>query len=69
MRVAVDMDLCESNALCMAIAPEVFELDSDDILHVIDTTPDDALLDKVAEAIRSCPKHAISATGDVGHSG
>ena len=24
MRVVVDYDLCESNALCMAAAPEVF---------------------------------------------
>ena len=26
MRVVVDFDLCESNAVCMGIAPEVFEV-------------------------------------------
>src|SRR3546814_10253154 len=29
MRVVVDFDLCESNALCMAAAPEVFEVRDD----------------------------------------
>ena len=26
MRVVVDFDLCESNAICMSVAPEVFEV-------------------------------------------
>ena len=64
MRVVVDMRLCESNALCMGIAPEVFELDDDDVLHVIDDTPDESLRPKVDEAIRNCPKQAISMRED-----
>ncbi|CAN5568816.1 hypothetical protein BH18ACT1_BH18ACT1_19530 [soil metagenome] len=39
MRVVVDWELCESNAICMAVAPEVFEVDDDDELHVLDETP------------------------------
>ena len=31
-RVVVDFDRCESNALCMAAAPEVFEVRDDDFL-------------------------------------
>jgi len=64
MRVVVDMRLCESNALCMGIAPEVFELDDDDVLHVLDDTPDESLRPKVEEAIRNCPKQAISMRED-----
>jgi len=64
MRVVVDMRLCESNALCMGIAPEVFELDDDDVLHVLDDTPDESLRPKVDEAIRNCPKQAISMRED-----
>ena len=64
MRVVVDMRLCESNALCMSIAPEVFELDDDDVLHVLDETPDRSLRPQVEDAIRSCPKQAISMTED-----
>jgi len=39
MRVVVDFDLCESNAVCMAIAPEIFEVRDDDFLYVLDENP------------------------------
>ena len=60
MRVVVDFDLCESNAVCMGIAPEVFEVRDDDFLYVLDETPSDDLRPKVEEAVRRCPKQAIS---------
>ena len=59
-RVVVDFDLCESNALCMAAAPEVFEVRDDDFLYVLDETPPDSLREKVDEAARRCPKAAIT---------
>ena len=42
MKIKVDFDLCESNALCEALAPEVFELDDDDFLQLKtdETTPE-----------------------------
>jgi ferredoxin len=63
-RVVVDFDLCESNALCMVAAPEVFEVRDDDFLYVLDETPPDALREKVDEAVRRCPKQAISVVDD-----
>jgi len=60
MRVVVDYDLCESNALCMAAAPEVFEVREDDLLYVLDENPPEELRDKVMAAVRTCPKNAIS---------
>lgn len=60
MRIVVDYDLCESNAICMGIAPEVFEVRDDDFLYVLDETPDEALRGKVEEAARRCPKQAIA---------
>lgn len=59
-KVVVDFDLCESNAICMAAAPEVFEVRDDDFLYVLDETPSDELKSKVDEAVRRCPKQAIS---------
>lgn len=59
MRVVVDFDLCESNAVCMAIAPEVFEVRDDDFLYILNAEPPEELRDKVAEAVRRCPKQAI----------
>jgi ferredoxin len=60
VRVVVDFDLCESNALCMAAAPEVFEVRDDDFLYVLDPEPPEALRDEVEAAARSCPKTAIT---------
>jgi ferredoxin len=60
MRVVVDFDLCESNALCMGLAPKVFEVRDDDLLYVLDATPPEALREQVEAAVRTCPKNAIS---------
>jgi ferredoxin len=60
MRVVVDFDLCESNALCMAAAPEVFEVRDDDFLYVLMEEPPAELRDKVEAAARACPKVAIT---------
>jgi len=60
MRVVVDFDLCESNAVCMGIAPEVFEVRDDDFLYVLEENPGEELRAKVEEAVQRCPKQAIS---------
>jgi len=64
MRIVVDFDLCESNAICMGIAPEVFEVRDDDFLYVLDETPGEELRAKVEESVRRCPKQAISIAED-----
>ncbi len=63
MRVVVDFDRCESNAVCMGIAPEVFEVRDDDFLYVLQEEPPEELRAKVEEAVRLCPKQAISLEG------
>ncbi len=60
MRVVVDYDLCESNAVCMSVAPEVFEVRDDDFLYVLQEQPPDDLRAKVEEAVVRCPKQAIT---------
>lgn len=59
MKVVVDFDLCESNAVCMAIAPEVFEVRDDDFLYVLNDHPEPDLHDEVRQAAERCPKQAI----------
>jgi len=59
-KVVVDFDLCESNAICMGIAPEVFEVRDDDFLYILSEEPPDDLRDAVEEAVGRCPKQAIS---------
>ena len=59
MKVVVDFDVCESNAVCMGIAPEVFEVRDDDFLYVLQEEPAEDLRSKVEESVRRCPKQAI----------
>jgi ferredoxin len=59
MKVKVDFDLCESNALCEAIAPDVFQLDDDDFLEVLDDEVSDENRDRIERAVASCPRAAI----------
>ena len=39
IRIVVDYDLCETNAICMQVAPDVFEVRDDDFLYVLNETP------------------------------
>ena len=64
MRIVVDFDLCESNAVCMAIAPDIFEVRDDDFLHILNETPDESDRARVEEAVQRCPKQAISIAED-----
>ncbi|MGW8529397.1 MULTISPECIES: ferredoxin [Nocardiopsidaceae] len=60
MRVEVDYDQCESNALCMGAAPEVFEVRDDDFLYLLAEEPAAGSHDGVRRAERLCPKRAIT---------
>ncbi|MEM7341120.1 MAG: ferredoxin [Actinomycetota bacterium] len=60
MKVVVNFDLCESNAVCMGIAPEVFEVRDDDFLYILNEDPGPELHDKVRESAERCPKQAIT---------
>jgi ferredoxin len=61
-KIEVDFGLCESNGVCMGIIPEVFDLDDQDFLHVLqdEVTPENEAL--VREAVRQCPRQAIAIT-------
>ena len=64
MKVVVDYDLCESNAVCMVIAPEIFEVRDDDFLYILNENPDESQRAKLVESVERCPKQAISIAED-----
>jgi ferredoxin len=64
MRIVVDYTLCESNAVCMRLVPEVFEVRDDDRLYLKTERPPEALRARVDEAIRRCPKQALTLVED-----
>jgi len=59
-KIDVDFDKCESNAVCMGIAPDIFEVRDDDFLYVLNETPDESERPRVQEAVDRCPKQAIT---------
>jgi ferredoxin len=63
VRVSVDRLLCEANAICLSHAPEVFDLDDDDEIHLLQEEPPESMRDQVEQAARSCPKQAITVDG------
>lgn len=68
MKVKVDWDLCEANAVCMDVAPQLFRVDDDDNFHhVLPGDADDVSGEvpaeheaKAHEAVRLCPRQALS---------
>lgn len=56
-KVKVDRELCIGAASCVALAPEIFELDSEGIAII--TNPDGDSLEALIEAAKSCPTNAI----------
>ena len=64
MRVVVDYTLCESNAVCMRLVPEVFEVRDDDRLYLKAERPPPSLRPRIEEAVRRCPKQALSVVDD-----
>jgi ferredoxin len=58
MRVRVDPRLCEAHALCVEIAPEVFDLGDD--VATCDGEPAEWSRRSVEAAVAACPRQAIS---------
>ncbi|MCW2511051.1 MAG: hypothetical protein JWR11_93 [Mycobacterium sp.] len=59
MKVTVDPDLCEANGLCVAAAPDIFDLAGDEVVDIVDSEPPPALEAAVRDAVTACPKQAL----------
>jgi ferredoxin len=59
VRVIVDRDRCEGNAVCLGIAPDIFDLDDEDYA-VVKTDPIPSDQEDLAEqSIAECPRAAL----------
>ncbi|WP_234711993.1 ferredoxin [Mycolicibacterium setense] len=60
--VHVDADLCEGHALCIQLAPEVFDLSDDEVASAARTGGqwDQDTWENVKSAVDACPRQAIS---------
>jgi ferredoxin len=60
VKIGVDWDQCEANGVCVGVAPDLFDLDDNDELHVHEgAVPVDREEDARA-AIAQCPKAALT---------
>lgn len=59
MRIEVDRDLCEANGTCEVLAPELFHVDDDEELELLQPEVPDAHLAAAEQAVASCPRAAL----------
>ena len=59
MEIRVDRDLCEANGVCAGLAPDIFELDDDEQLLILQPEPPADRLERVSLAVARCPKNAL----------
>ena len=64
LRVVVDRELCEGNARCVQLAPDVFRIDDDERLEILVERPAPALREKIEAAAALCPRQALSLVDD-----
>ena len=64
MKIVIDYDLCEANAVCMDVCSECFRVEDDDSTTILLERPPEKLRGKVEEAVRLCPRQAISIVED-----
>ena len=63
LRVVVDRDLCESNGVCVQIAPDVFRIDdATDRMELLCDVTSDGTRESIENAVRMCPRGALSLT-------
>ena len=61
MKISVDEDRCQGHSRCMALAPELFEVDDYGVSSVrIDGDVPAELEDKARLAAANCPERAIT---------
>ena len=60
LKIEVDFDKCESNAVCMQVAPKYFEVRDDDFLYILQEEVDAGDEAAAQETVDRCPKQAIS---------
>ncbi len=60
MKIRVDRELCEANAICMRHCEEVFRVEEDDTLTLLMEEVPSRLLEGVKEAVDRCPRQALT---------
>jgi ferredoxin len=62
-RVSADYDRCKSHGLCMAIAPDIFEVRADGYMYILVEEIDASRRSACEDAVDSCPEQALRIEG------
>lgn len=62
-KVVVDMDLCQNHGQCAFAAPEVFQINDEGVLVVLNEEPDESQRAACEDAADVCPVQAITIVG------
>ncbi|AFR50510.1 MULTISPECIES: ferredoxin [Gordonia] len=64
MRIKADFDLCESNAICVGMAPDFFDLDDNDYLVILQEDIPADRVEELRQVAANCPKSALAVVED-----
>ncbi|ASR04744.1 MULTISPECIES: ferredoxin [Gordonia] len=64
MRIKADFDLCESNAICVGMAPDFFDLDDEDYLVILQEEIPADRVEELRQVAANCPKSALTVVED-----
>lgn len=60
--VRADVTLCQGYANCVDLAPDVFDIDDDGVVVLLECEITDANRARIEQAVQSCPVSALSIT-------
>lgn len=63
-RIQIDLDLCQGHGVCESEAPELFEVNRDRKVDLLDEHPGDVQRRAAELAVKYCPTHALSIVDD-----
>jgi ferredoxin len=63
MKMHIDTERCNGNGVCESIAPEVFEVGDDGIVHLLTEDLTEDMRDDLQASCDQCPTQALSLEG------
>ena len=60
MRIVVDHGKCSALGICESLAPDLFEVQDDGSLVILNEQPEGGLCEAAREAVEGCPTAALS---------